>query len=203
MIAIVNYEAGNLTSVSRALSHLGLTSKITDNHAEILKADRVIFPGVGAAGKAMQVIREKGLDEVLEEVVSKGTPFLGICLGTQVILDESEEGNTKCLGLIRGKAKRFPLMGLKIPHMGWNNIELTREHPVFKDINERAQFYFVHSFYPDTEDNKSVVAWTDYGITFASVIAKGNIVATQFHPEKSGREGLKILSNFNKWDGTE
>ncbi len=203
MIAIVNYEAGNLTSVSRALSHLGLVSKITDKHDEILGADRVIFPGVGAAGKAMQIIKEKGLDNILLEVVKRGTPFLGICLGTQIILDESEEGNTECLGLIKGKARRFPNLGLKIPHMGWNNIELLRMHPVFKGIDGRAQFYFVHSFYPETQDNKSVVARTDYGITFASVIANGNIVATQFHPEKSGKEGLKILYNFSKWDGME
>ncbi|MEA3224232.1 MAG: imidazole glycerol phosphate synthase subunit HisH [Thermodesulfobacteriota bacterium] len=201
MISIINYKAGNLTSVERALKHLGIPCRITNNPEEIISSKKVIFPGVGAAGKAMEFIRSKHLDKILYDVVDKNIPFLGICLGTQIILDKSEENDMACLEIIPGISKRFPDGGIKIPHMGWNNISITRPHPILSGIDPRAQFYFVHSFYPDPKREEDTIATTHYGVTFASIIGKGNIVATQFHPEKSGRYGLQMLKNFSKWDG--
>lgn len=201
MIAIIDYNAGNLRSVVRALRYLALECAITRDRNELLGAERVIFPGVGAAGKAMDTIRAFGIDEVIKEIVSRGTPFLGICLGTQIILDESEEDGAKCLGIIRGVAKKFPQIGEKIPHMGWNTLTKKTDHPIFKGIDPDAQFYFVHSYYPSPTKKSEVIATTTYGVSFASAIAKENVVATQFHPEKSGRFGLKMLENFSRWDG--
>lgn len=201
MIAIIDYQAGNLRSVERALKHLGQDCIITRDRSDILSAKRVIFPGVGAAGKAMDTIISYGIDTVIHEVVNRGTPFLGICLGTQIIFEESEEHDTRCLGVIKGKARRFPCMGEKIPHMGWNTLTVCLEHPILGNIDPDAQFYFVHSYYPDPENAGDVVARTMYGISFASVIANKNVVATQFHPEKSGRPGLAMLENFCRWDG--
>ena len=204
MIAIIDYEAGNLTSVARALRHIGAECEITKAHDAIRSAERVIFPGVGAAGEAMEIIRREGLDTVIHEVAAAGTPFLGICLGAQIILGESEEdGETSCLGVIPGTAKRFQGSEIKIPHMGWNTITLKRPHPVLAGINPDAQFYFVHSYYPTPAKEGGVIATTGYGISFASVIGHGNVIATQFHPEKSGRSGLRILENFCGWDGGE
>jgi len=202
MIAIIDYEAGNLTSVERALNYLGVSCKITAHAGEILASDRVIFPGVGAAGKSMEVIRLKKLDRVIHEVIQAHTPFLGICLGAQIVLGSSAEDDVACLGEISGKAKKFPSMGLKVPHMGWNNISIVRHHPVLHGIDPGAQFYFVHSYYPAPDRTRDVIATTTYGIEFASVIGKENVVATQFHPEKSGRYGLMLLKNFSEWDGT-
>jgi glutamine amidotransferase len=201
MISIIDYQAGNLTSVKRALNHLGVPCIVTDKPSEILSSERVVFPGVGAAGAAMKVIRSLGLDRVIHEVVNQGIPFLGICLGAQIILDESEEDDTVCLGVISGTTKKFIDMGLKIPHMGWNNISVVREHPVLKNIDPRTQFYFVHSYYPRPTKREEIIATTDYGIEFPSVIGEGNVFATQFHPEKSGPHGLQILKNFIDWDG--
>jgi imidazole glycerol-phosphate synthase subunit HisH len=204
MIAIIDYRAGNLRSVERALKHLGLPCMITNKPGDITAAERVIFPGVGAAGKAMETIRSLSLDHIIQEVIDNGTPFLGICLGTQIIFQESEEdNNTKCLRIIPGRVKRFPDMGEKIPHMGWNTISLVRDHPILRGVERDAWFYFVHSYYPAPSEPRDVVAQTVYGIEFASVISRGNVFATQFHPEKSGHPGLKILENFSKWDGKE
>ncbi len=202
MIAIIDYRAGNLRSVERALKYLGLECAITGDAREILGAERVIFPGVGAAGKAMETLASLGLDKIIHAVVEKGTPFLGICLGTQIILEESEEDGARCLGIIPGKARRFPDTGLKIPHMGWNTLQRCRSHTVFEGVDPSAQFYFVHSFYPDPAGEGFAVARTSYGIEFASVIARGSVVATQFHPEKSGGPGLALLRNFSRWNGT-
>ena len=202
MIAIIDYKAGNLTSVERAMVHLGEPCRITDKPREILSAERVILPGVGAAGAAMNVIQSTGLDTVIHEIVDRGIPFLGICLGAQIILEKSEEGGAACLDLIEGCAKKFPDMGLKIPHMGWNTISVVHPHPVLAGIDKRAQFYFVHSYYPQPDRQEDMVAVTDYGFAFASVIGKGNVIAMQFHPEKSGRHGLAILKNFCEWNGT-
>ena len=201
MISIIDYKAGNLTSVERALKHLGLSAGITANPEEILSADRVIFPGVGAAGKAMETIRAQKLDELIHRVIKRKIPFMGICLGTAIILDKSEENNADCLGVIAGTARKFPDMGIKIPHMGWNHFHKIINHPILEGIDTEAQFYFVHSYYPVPESQEDVIATTDYGVTFASVIGRGNVVATQFHPEKSGRNGLQILRNFSRWDG--
>lgn len=202
MIAIIDYQAGNLRSVERALTYLGLACRITNDASEIEAAERVIFPGVGAAGRAMATIRERALDKAIHEVIERGTPFMGICLGTQIILEKSEEdGGTTCLGVIPGTVRRFPEMGLKIPHMGWNSLSPKVDHPLLFGIDRQTQFYFVHSYYPAPESAENIVATTAYGIEFASVLASGNVFATQFHPEKSGAPGLKILENFSRWDG--
>jgi glutamine amidotransferase len=201
MISIINYKAGNLTSVKRALNHLDIPCIITDKSSEILSSERVIFPGVGAAGAAMEMIQSLKLDGIIREVIDQGKPFLGICLGAQIILDSSEENESVCLGVISGSAKRFTGTGLKIPHMGWNHISVIREHPVLKNIDPRAQFYFVHSYYPGPKRREDIIATTHYGIDFPSVIGTGNVIATQFHPEKSGPHGLQILKNFIDWDG--
>lgn len=206
MIAIVDYRAGNLTSVRLALEHLGLPAKVTQERRDIETAERVIFPGVGAAGSAMQNLTELGLVDVLRGVIATGTPFLGICLGMQVIFEHSEEdGGVACLGLVPGEVTKFrpsePLC--KIPQMGWNTIEIQGQHPLFAGIENESEFYFVHSYYPAPSDAAYVLAETEYaGARFASVIGRGNLVATQFHPERSGRIGLKLLENFSKWDGT-
>ena len=202
MIAIIDYEAGNLTSVARALRHIGVACQITKQHDEIRASERVIFPGVGDAGEAMEIIRREGLDGMIREIIAQGKPFLGICLGAQIILGESEEdGGTPCLGIIPGTAKRFQGTDIKIPHMGWNDISITRPHPLLEGVDTRAQFYFVHSYYPAPEKRQDIIAMTDYGVSFASIIGHDNVIATQFHLEKSGRHGLQILKNFCGWNG--
>jgi glutamine amidotransferase len=208
MIAIIDYNAGNLKSVERALRKLGFSCSITHTRKEILLSERVIFPGVGAAGKAINDLRNIGLDKVLEETFEAGKPILGICLGSQIILDKSEENNTQCLGLITGEVKRFPfplLSGegerLKIPHMGWNSVQVTRKHPVLEGVKSSDEFYFVHSYYPVPSSDQFVIGTTDYGLGFSSIIGHKNLIAMQFHPEKSGVPGLRILKNFCNWDG--
>jgi len=203
MTSIIDYRAGNLRSVRRALLHLGVPCRIINKPLEIFSSERVIFPGVGAAGKAMETIQSLGLDEVIREVVENGTPFLGICLGAQIILEKSEEGDTDCLNIIPGRVRRFSGSNLKIPHMGWNTLEMKKRHPILDGIDEKAQFYFVHSYYAEPASDDHVIATTEYGIQFASIVGRGNVVATQFHLEKSGRQGLSILENFSKWDGRE
>jgi imidazole glycerol-phosphate synthase subunit HisH len=203
MIAIIDYKAGNLTSVQLACEAIGVRAEVTATPARIISADRVIFPGVGAAGAAMQTLRELGLVDVIRTVVAQGRPFLGICLGTQIIFDRSEEdGGVNGVGLISGTVKRFqpsdPLD--KVPQMGWNSVLLRQTHPIFEGIADGSEFYFVHSYYPAPADPACVLGQTTYaGATFASVVGRGNIVATQFHPEKSGRVGLRMLANFTKW----
>ncbi|MEZ4566767.1 MAG: imidazole glycerol phosphate synthase subunit HisH [Desulfobacterales bacterium] len=206
MIAVIDYDAGNLTSVSRALTHIGVENVVTNDADVIAAAERIIFPGVGAAGSAMKSLVRLGLDQVIRQAVAEGKPVLGICLGTQIILGSSRENQTECLGIIDGKVDAFSevfaargINGLKIPHMGWNRIQMKTPHPVFAGINESDEFYFVHGFFPQPADPAQVLAITDYGIEFSSVIGKGNLVATQFHPEKSGRPGLTILKNFSRW----
>jgi|SRR5450759_1418175 imidazole glycerol-phosphate synthase subunit HisH len=209
MIAIIDYKAGNLTSVARALQNIGESFLITDDIKKLEAASHVIFPGVGAAGDAMVNLRQKKLDSWLKDWIGVGKPLMGICLGTQIIFDYSEENKTDCVGLVRGSTKRFPDhlayagRALKIPHMGWNNVEFRRSHPVFSDISSEAEFYFVHSYYPAPSDESAVLGVTDYGIKFCSVLAVKNLVAMQFHPEKSGRPGLQILRNFCSWRGND
>lgn len=206
MIAIVDYEGGNLTSVLRALNYLGREAVITTDHDTIRSAERVIFPGVGSAQATMRNLRASGLDTVIrEDVCGAGTPFLGICIGVQIIFEHSEEENTDCLGLVAGKVKRFPGEAnserLKVPQIGWNRVEFAKQHPLFNDVPSGEAFYFVNSYRPDPADESVVYARTEYGIEFPSVIGQGNIVATQFHLEKSGAMGLKMLDNFCEWDG--
>ena len=207
MIAIIDYKAGNLASVARALSYLGFRCRVTQEQKEIVEADRVIFPGVGSAGQAMHDLKRRGIDKALHEVHESGKPFMGICLGSQIILEESEEKNTTCLGLLHGRVRRFPapLLSdngdtLKVPHMGWNRVQFIKVHPVFRDINPEDEFYFVHSYFPLPESEDAIIGTTEYGITFASVLGEGSLIAVQFHPEKSGPIGLQILKNFCQWD---
>jgi len=207
MIAIIDYKAGNITSVARALQNIGKDYLITDKCEELSAASHVIFPGVGAAGEAMAYLRQKKLDTWMREWIREKNPLMGICLGTQIIFDYSEENDTKCIGLVSGSTKRFPDnmtdagRALKIPHMGWNSIDFRRGHPVFNNLPKEAEFYFVHSYYPAPADDAAILGVTDYGITFCSVLAVNNLVAMQFHPEKSGRPGLQILQNFCNWRG--
>ena len=210
MIGIVDYKAGNLTSVARALAYLNVPCQVTDDPALLETCARIIFPGVGAAGEAMVNLRQTGMDRRIREWVAAGIPTLGICLGTQIIFDESEENQADCLGIVPGAVRRFPgdMMdesgrALKIPHMGWNQVRFVRPHPVFAELPEGAEFYFVHSYYPDPKDADAVIGWTDYGIRFCAAIARKNLVAVQFHPEKSGRPGLRILANFSRWGGKD
>lgn len=205
MIAIIDYNAGNLTSVRLALEAIEAPCEITSDPARILAADRVIFPGVGAAAEAMRNLRERGLLDSLRDVVVAGKPFLGICLGTQVIFEFSEEdGGTPCIGIVPGAVKRFtpsdPMC--KIPQMGWNAVDFRKPHPLLEGIENGSEFYFVHSYYCAPSDPAYIVGETDYAdVIFASVVGKGNLFATQFHPERSGRIGLKLLENFSLWDG--
>jgi glutamine amidotransferase len=209
MIGIVDYRAGNLTSVARALKSLNEPCVITNDRKLLDDAGHIIFPGVGAAGTAMANLRESGLDGHLRKWVQDGKPVLGICLGTQVIFDRSEEDDTPCLGIVPGEVKRFPAdlrergERLKIPHMGWNRVSFCKDHPVFADIPENAEFYFVHSYHPAPADETWVAGRTDYGIRFCSAVARGSLVAVQFHPEKSGRPGLTLLANFCRWGGSD
>ena len=204
MIAIVDYKAGNLTSVKRALDHLGIAGCITADPDEVRRAERIIFPGVGHAATAMAVLKERGLDEALRAAFAAGTPILGTCIGAQIILSHSEEGDTQCLGLIAGDCERFrpDNSALKVPHMGWNEVSQVREHPVLRGIANSAEFYFVHSYYLRPADAADVYATSEHGVTFPAIVGRGNLVATQFHSEKSGPVGLAILSNFAAWDGS-
>ncbi len=203
MVVIIDYQAGNLTSVERALQALGVEAQVTESPEVVAQASRVVFPGVGAAGKAMHTLRERHLDQALLKAFAKGVPIMGICLGAQIVLDRSEENDALCLGLMPGRTRALPLRpGLKIPHMGWNQVQFVQEHPVFQGLPPGAEYYFVHSYYPDPADPRMVVGLTEHGIAFPSVVAWKNLVATQFHPEKSGRFGLKILENFLAWDGS-
>lgn len=203
MIAIVDYQAGNLTSVKLALDYLGAESEITQDPARICAAERVIFPGVGSAGAAMRNLRAFGLIETLRQVVQRGTPFLGICLGAQIIFETSEEdGLVPALGLLPGTVKRFrPSRPTdKVPQIGWNSVSFVRKHSLWQGIETDSEFYFVHSYYPAPAERELVLGETEYADTrFASVIARDNLVATQFHPEKSGRLGLQLLNNFIGW----
>lgn len=206
MIAIIDYEAGNLASVERVVKKFGFECKITQDSKEVLRADRIIFPGVGAAGKAMVNLKRLGLDDALRETFYMGKPILGICLGTQIILEKSEEDDTQCLGLISGEVKLFPSpliaqdnQRLKVPHMGWNGVTFIKEHPVIEGISSNSEFYFVHSYYPLPASGEYILGKTEYGIEFVSAIAYKNLVAFQFHLEKSGEPGLKIFSNFCQW----
>ena len=195
-IAIIDYSAGNLRSVDNALKILGYRAEITQSPQVVRDARVVVLPGVGAAADTMTNLRNLGLVEAVKEVVKAGKPFLGVCIGLQVLYDATEEGGRhECLGIVPGTVKRLP-EGLKVPHMGWNQVRQVRSHPVFEGIDDGANFYFVHSYYGEPEDASVIIGETGYGVTFGSVIARDNIVATQFHPEKSGPAGLRFYDNF-------
>lgn len=204
MITIVDYNAGNLRSVKRACDAVGIGSQLTNDPDAVINAERIIFPGVGNAASAITTLNESGLSEAITQAFDKGTPILGICVGAQIILERSEEGDVVCLGLLKGKTRRFALNDptLKIPHIGWNEVRVEIPHPLLDGIQPGDEFYFVHSFYPDPADPAHAFATTEYGQRFCSALGKDNLFATQFHPEKSGRFGLEILKRFAKWEGS-
>ncbi len=198
MIGVVDYKAGNLKSVDSALSYLGAKFIISDDVEVLLKCDKMIFPGVGEAFSAMEVLVRSGLDKAITGFAGSGKPLLGICLGAQIVFESSEERNTKCLGLVPGKVKRFPLCrGLKVPHMGWNTIQHNGSR-LFKGVAQDSSVYFVHSYYIEASSDETVTASCEYGLNFTASAVNDNILACQFHPEKSGEVGLKILENFIK-----
>lgn len=198
MIAIIDYDAGNIRSVEKALIYLGQNVKITRNEKEILSADRVILPGVGAFGDAMDKLRSYELEPVIQKVIQQGTPFLGICLGLQLLFASSDETpGVKGLGLLEGSIKRIPDQeGLKIPHMGWNSLTVREGASLFQGIEENPYVYFVHSYYLSAKHEEDVAASTIYSTAIHASVEHENIFACQFHPEKSGEVGLKILDNF-------
>ena len=202
MIAIIDYDAGNIRNVEHALYHLGQRCTVTDDPAVIEDADRVILPGVGAFGAAMDTLRAKGLDETIRRVTAAGTPFLGICLGLQLLFLESEESpGVKGLGILDGRILRIPDdASLKVPHIGWNSLEHPNSGRLFKGVDNGSFVYFVHSYYLRADDPAIVTATCDYGVTVDASVESGNIFACQFHPEKSGTVGLTILKNFCELD---
>ena len=198
MIAIIDYDAGNIKSVEKALQKLGADVVITKDAQEILRADKVILPGVGAFGDAMANLKKFGLDKVIYEVVENGTPFLGICLGLQLLFERSDETpGVAGLGILKGEILRIPDKDdLKIPHMGWNSLLLQNQGRLFQGLSEQSYVYFVHSYYLKAEDEQIVKATTDYSVNIHASVEKDNVFACQFHPEKSSDAGLKILKNF-------
>ena len=198
MIAILDYDAGNIKSVEKAMQLLGQEVTITRDRREVLNADKVILPGVGAFGDAMGKIRQYGLYEVIHEVVEQGTPFLGICLGLQLLFERSEESpGVEGLGILKGEILRIPdTPGLKIPHMGWNSLDFRNNGRLFENLPEESYVYFVHSYYLRAADEKIVTAVTEYGTQIHASVEQGNVFACQFHPEKSSDVGIQILKNF-------
>jgi len=195
MIAIIDYGAGNLRSVGKAIEKVGYPCRVTTNPDEVMAAEAVILPGVGAAGDTMRSLEDLGMAEPIRLTIAQGRPFFGVCMGLQVLFNFSEEGGgQECLGILPGVVRKLP-PGLKVPHMGWNQVHRRMVHPLFRGIPDGANFYFVHSFYPEP-DASVIAAETDYGFNFCSVIIQGNLVATQFHPEKSGNLGLRLYHNF-------
>jgi imidazole glycerol-phosphate synthase subunit HisH len=191
MIAIIDYNAGNIASVENALKSLGQEFVLTAGLEQIRSASHIILPGQGRAGQAIEQLANQNLIEVIKQAKQ---PFLGICLGMQILADYSQEDDTKCLGLVPGEVKKFS-SGLKIPHMGWNNLHFEQESPLFAGIAQDSHFYFVHSYYYQTIPEYNLAS-AEYGQKFAAVVAKDNFFAVQFHPEKSGQMGLKMLANF-------
>lgn len=196
MIAIIDYGMGNLKSVEKAFNYLNCDTTVTDSPEKIRSASKVVLPGVGAFAEAVKAIRNTGLEEVIDTTIQEGKPFLGICLGLQLMFDYSEEnGGFDGLGILKGKIKKIDT-GLKIPHMGWNSLNIKKENILFKGLPHNPYVYFVHSFHLVAEDKDIVTATTDYGDEIEAAVGKDNIFLTQFHPEKSGETGLKMLKNF-------
>lgn len=203
IVALIDYAAGNRTSVERALAYLGVEFRIAAQPSDLEGADKIIFPGVGEARAAMEVLVERGLDKAIVSAAEASVPILGICIGCQVLLERSEERSTQCLGIFAGESKRFPSnSGVKVPQIGWNQVEHRGRHPLFDGVPERVSFFFDHSYYPVIRDSGLEIGATDYGLRFSSAFASGSVVAVQFHPEKSGKFGLKLLENFARWRST-
>ena len=196
MISIIDYSAGNIRNVVRALDFLKVENEVTADPEKVKQADAVIVPGVGAAGSAIRSLKRSGLFEVLRERLRGNQPFLGICLGLQILFDKSEEDDTECFGFFSGIVKKFSAPDIKIPHIGWNPVDFVETSKILKGIQSGTPFYFVHSYVGDSEDKDIVVATTSHGETFSAVVNQGNIWGVQFHPEKSGKVGLAVLKNF-------
>lgn len=199
VIAVIDYGAGNIGSVVNALVNLGYRPDVTGSASAILNADAVFLPGVGAAADTMKSLSAAGIDGCVKRLVELKRPLFAICVGLQVLLDTTEEGGEyKCLGIIPGRVCRLP-DGLKIPHMGWNQVKQVYAHPIFTDIPDNTNFYFVHSYYARPMDRSVIAGTTEYGLEFCSMLIDNNLFATQFHPEKSGEPGLRMYSNFLKY----
>ncbi len=199
MIAIIDYGAGNIRSIEKALVHVGAQVQVTSDPSVVAESRAVVLPGVGSGGAAMTRMTERGLADAIRQATRQGKPFLGICLGMQLLADHHAEGEVDGLALFRGTVQRIP-HGPKIPHMGWNQVTRLREHlAIFNGIPQEAYFYFAHSYYVEPQDQQGVAAVTDYGSPYCSVIVTEHVWGTQFHPEKSGAVGLQLLSNFVKW----
>jgi len=197
MIAILDYGVGNLRSVEKAFEAVGANALLTSDAAAIRDADKLVLPGVGAFGECATRLRESGLDELVIEAAAQGKPILGLCVGLQLMFEEGHEfGVHKGLGLMRGRVVRFPETGPRVPQIGWNQIDDLRRHPLLEGLHNGAYFYFVHSYYVESEDNSDVIARTDYGIKYPSICAHGAVAGVQFHPEKSQSAGLQLLANF-------
>ncbi len=195
-LVIVDYGAGNLHSVTRAVVQAGVRPLVTSASRYVEEAEALIVPGVGAAADTMLNLRRHRLVEPIHDYIASGRPFLGVCMGQQALFDASEEGGEhECLGVLPGRVVRFE-NGLKVPHMGWNRVRQVGSHPIFEGIPDQSYFYFVHSYYPRPDDPAIIIGETEYGVTFPSVVARDNVVATQFHPEKSGEMGLRMYENF-------
>ena len=194
-IVVIDYESGNLRSVARAVEKAGVAPCVTSDPALLDSADAVILPGVGSGPAAMSALNARGLVEPLLGYIASGRPFLGVCLGLQLLLEATDEGDADCIGLVPGRVRRLP-DGMKVPHMGWNTVRFQTAHPLWAGIPQDSHFYFVHSYYADPTQRDNVAGVTEYGVPFCSVYARDNVVATQFHPEKSGVNGLRIYANF-------
>ena len=198
-VAVVDYDAGNTLSVMRALKKVGARVDLTPNPEKVAAADAVVLPGVGAFGDCMRKLRERGMDEACLETYRTGKPFLGVCVALQVFFEASEESpGVEGLGIFPGRVVKFDVGPLKVPHMGWNDLDLARPHPVFDGLSGEA-FYFVHSYYPDPEEPSDLLGVSDYGVAFCAAAGRENLVAVQFHPEKSSLAGLKLYENFLGW----
>ena len=197
---VVDYGAGNIRSVARALSKMGYEPVVTCDPGDVLTAQALILPGVGAAGQIMNSLRQLELDDAIRQVIGEGKPFLGVCMGMQVLMERSDEdGGRECLGIFNGNVRRIDAVDLKIPHMGWNSVQQVTDHPIWRGIPDETFFYFVHSYAVRPTDESVILGTTDYGGLFASAIGRDNVFGTQFHPEKSGSTGLRIYQNFMEW----
>jgi glutamine amidotransferase len=198
-VAVVDYDAGNTLSVTRALEKVGARVYLTSDPEEVLTADAVVLPGVGAFGDCVRKLKERGMDEACLETYRAGKPFLGVCIALQVFFEASEESpGVEGLGILPGKVVRFDVGGLKVPHMGWNELDVVREHPILEGLSGE-DFYFVHSYHPEPEEDSDLLGESDYGGRFCAAAGRENLAAVQFHPEKSSRAGLKLYENFLSW----
>ena len=195
IITVIDYQAGNIRSVEKALEKSGASVRVSGKASDLEKSDGVVFPGQGSCDSSMVNLRNQGLDEVLVEWINSGKPFMGVCLGLQLLLEESDEGDERGLGVLEGRVEKLP-EGQKVPHMGWNSVRFTTDHPVFKGVSQNSYFYFVHSYIAVPKVSSIIAGHTEYGRDFCSAVAFDNVVAVQFHPEKSGENGLNIYKNF-------